>query len=123
MANTQLRKQLFDKQDLGDHARDTQGSFDQLPRFITKRFDEFYKEPMVLASPIEGLEPESIELTRVINLNAAETPVLCGQMVHYAWKPQQGGAVVTSIDGLTPSSTVRYRFTFRFTFTAKVGIQ
>jgi len=122
MANTQLRKQLFDQRDLGDHARDTQGSLDQIPRMMTKRFDEFYKEPMVLASPIEGLEPESIELTRVVNLSAAETPVLCGSMIHYAWKPQLGGAVVTSIDGLTPSTTVKYRFTFRFTFTAKVGI-
>lgn len=120
--NTQLRKQLFSDRDEGESARDTQNSFDTVPRMITKRFDSYYKEPMALGSPLPNQQPESIELVRIINLNAQETPVLCGQMVHFKWQPQQGGAVVTSIDGLSPSSTVPYRFWFRFTYTAQAGM-
>jgi hypothetical protein len=117
--NTQLRKQLFAKQDLGDHARDTQRAFDTIPRFVTRYVDGYYTEPMVLGSPVAGEEPESIELTRITSLVAPEQPVLCGSMVHYVWKPQNNGCVVTSIDGLSPSTSVKYRFKFRFTYPAK----
>lgn len=120
--NTQLRKQIFTKQDLGDHARDTQHAFDTIPQFLTKQLDAFYTEPMALGSPVPNVEPESIELTRITSLVKPETPVLCGSMVHYTWKPQNGGAVVTSIDGLSPSTSIKYRFNFRFTYTAKAGV-
>jgi hypothetical protein len=117
--NTQLRKQIFDKQDLGEHARDTQRSFDTIPRFISKKLEAYYTEPMALGSPIANIEPEDIELRRITSLVSSETPVLCGSMVHFNWKPQNGGAIVTSIDGLSPSTTTKYRFVFRFTYPAK----
>jgi hypothetical protein len=119
--NTQLRKQLFDKQDLGDHARDTQGALNSIPRYFTKKLDAYYTEPMALGSPVANIEPQSIRLERITNIAIPETPVLCGEMVHYNWKPQNGGAIVTSIDGLTPSTTVKYRFVFEFKYAAKAS--
>lgn len=117
--NTQLRKQLFAKQDVGDHARDTQQALNTIPRFITQTVEAYYTEPMVLGSPIAGIEPESIELTRILSIVTPEQPVLCGSMVHFVWKPQKNGCQVGSIDGLTPSTTTPYRMTFRFSFPAK----
>lgn len=117
--NTQLRKQLFDKQDLGEHARDTQRAFDTIPRILSKTLEAYYSEPMTLGSPITGEEPESIRLARITSIVTPEQPVLCGDMVHYVWKPQQNGCVVTSIDGLSPSTTLKYRFVFDFKFPAK----
>ena len=113
----QLRKQLFEKLDLGEHARDVQQLFDLVPRMFTKTTESAYTQPMVLGGFDE--QPESIELVRIIDLNAQETPVACGSMVHYVWKPQRGGAQITSIDGLTPSPSTKYRFTFRLTFPAR----
>jgi hypothetical protein len=117
--NTQLRKQIFGKQDLGDHARDTQQALNTIPRFFTQTLEAYYAEPMVLGSPVAGVEPESVELVRITSIVTPEQPVLCGSMVHYTWKPQNNGCQVTSIDGLTPSNTIKYRFTFRFSFPAK----
>jgi hypothetical protein len=119
--NTQLRKQIFPKQDLGDHARDTQRSFDTIPRVIEKTLDAYYTEPMALGSPIANIKPSSIKLTHIESLVTPETPVLCGGMVHFNWKPQNGGAIVTSIDGLTPSTSTKYRFVFEFSYPAKAS--
>jgi hypothetical protein len=119
--NTQLRKQIFDKQDLGDTARDTQRAFDTIPRFVSKDLEAFYTEPLALGSPIALIEPKSIELVRIVSLVTPEVPVLCGRMVHFNWKPQNGGAIVTSIDGLTPSTTIKYRMRFSFEYAAKGG--
>ena len=117
--NTQLRKQIFDKQDLGEHARDVQQSLDTVARFVPKELETFYTEPMALGSPIANIEPKSIKLTRIVSLVKPETPVLCGELVHFNWKPQNGGAVVTSIDGLTPSTSIKYRMRFEFEYPAK----
>lgn len=117
--NYQLRKQLFDKQDLGEHARDTQNALEAIARVISKTVEQYYTEPMTLSSPITGTEPESIRLARIISIVTPEQPVACGSLVHYVWKPQLNGCVVTSIDGLTPSTAIKYRMTFDFKFTAK----
>jgi len=117
--NTQLRKQIFDKQDLGEHARDVQQSLDTVARFVPKELETFYTEPMALGSPIANIEPKSIKLTRIVSLVKPETPVLCGELVHFNWKPQNGGAIVTSIDGLTPSTSIKYRMRFEFEYPAK----
>lgn len=121
--NTQLRKQIFDKPDLAEHARDTQRALSSIPRFLSKTLEAFYTEPMAIGSPIADIEPDSIELVRITSLVTPEKPVLCGDMVHYVWKPQNGGALVTSIDGLTPSTSIKYRFRFRFEYAAKAGNQ
>lgn len=117
--NTQLRKQIFDKQDLGEHARDVQQSLDTVARFVPKELETFYTEPMALGSPIANIEPKCIKLTRIVSLVKPETPVLCGELVHFNWKPQNGGAIVTSIDGLTPSTSIKYRMRFEFEYPAK----
>jgi len=117
----QLRRQAFDDdRNLGEHSRDVREALDTIPRFIYRTFERYYAEPMIIGNLTE--EPLTIVLERVVNLNAAETPVLCGSMVHYVWKPQLGGARVTSIDGLTPSTSVKYRFVFRLSFAPAVGV-
>lgn len=115
--NTQLRKQLFSNREQGEHARDVQRALDSQSYSFDKKLEAFYTEPMILACGNE--EPADIELVRIINLNAQETPVLCGRAVHFVWKPQLGGASITSIDGLSPSQTVKYRMTFRITRAAR----
>ena len=117
--NTQLRKQVFDERNLGEHARDTQQALNTIPRFFTQTLEAHYSEPMTLGSPLAGIEPECIELVRITSIATPENPVLCGSMVHFTWKPQNNGCIVTSIDGLMPSATIKYRFKFRFTFPAK----
>lgn len=122
LPNTQLRKVLFADRNEGESARDTQQSLDTVARRITKRFDTFYTEPLTIGSPLVNQQPEAIVLVRILNLNAPEQPVLCGSMVHWVWKPQNGGAVVTSIDGLSPSTSIKYRFYFEFSYTAQAGM-
>jgi hypothetical protein len=112
----QLRRQSHDDKALGDLSRDTQGAFGRfLPQEI-RVIEEFYKEPMTLGQ--FASEPTGIELLRVINLYAPEVPVKCGSLVHYTFKPLQGGAVITSIDGLSMpiNGTQRMRFVFRITY-------
>lgn len=109
-----LRNQLLQDQSLGELARDCQRVFDLINPSIYKPFRSFYKEPMVLGIPTP---PLCIELVRITPVIQAEQPVRCGGMVHYVYKPQQGGAVITSIDGLTTVGTpTQYDFVFRITF-------
>lgn len=117
--NTQLRKQTFDNQALGDHARDVQAAFDQMPRKIDRVVEAFYTEPFALGAPVTGVEPAGIKLLRIVSVIRPESPVLCGELVHFVWKPLSNGCVVTSIDGLSPSTTIKYRMTFEFTYPAK----
>lgn len=110
-----LRQQLLDDQQLGDIARDVQKVFNLIPPTFYKKFRSFYSEPMVLGIFLEP--PLSIELVRITTVVQSELPVRCGGMVHYVYKPQQGGAIVTSIDGLSTAGTrLQYDFVFRITF-------
>jgi hypothetical protein len=112
----QLRKQLWGKRDQTEQAGDIQGAFNAAPRIVTKTFIAAYTEPMVIGGITE--QPENIILTRVVTTYRSEIPVLCGSMCHFAWKPELGGAQITSIDGLTPAPGVTYEFTFWLTFPA-----
>ena len=109
----QLRKQLFERTDVGELARDVQAVLDTIPVWVSKTYEGFYQEPLVLN--VGPDEPESIELRRIVNLTT-QLPVQCGSLCHFDWKPTQGGAYITSIDGLSPSTAVRYRMIFRITF-------
>lgn len=102
----------------GANARAVQNVLMTLPRFVSATFDSQYSEPMPLS--VGALEPQAIELVRIVNLRAPETPVLCGSMVHWLFKPRQGGALITSIDGLSPLDGNTYRFTFRITYKAQI---
>jgi hypothetical protein len=102
----------------GANTRAVQNVLMTLPRFVSATFDSQYSEPMPLN--VGALEPQAIELVRIVNLRAPETPVACGSMVHWVYRPDQGGAQITSIDGLSPLDGNMYRFTFRITYKAQV---
>lgn len=102
----------------GANNRATQGVFSSMPRFETQTFDSAYVEPMALN--VAGEEPQAIELVRITNLLAPESPVLCGSMCHWVFRPDLGGALILSIDGLTSAPGSRYRFVFRITYKAQV---
>lgn len=118
-ATPQIRKKLWgdksvEPRNLGELARDIQSIFDSIPQQLVRTFDDFYREPLVIGTL--QTEPTAIELIRITNLSAPESPVLCSGLCHWTWNPQQGGASVYSIAGLTPSTSVRYRFTFRIMY-------
>lgn len=119
--NTQLRKQLFKGQALGEHARDTQRAFDATPHHVMKSVDGLFKLGMELGSPIANVEPVSVELTRCVNMIHPEVPSGCSGHVDFVWKPLNGGAVVTGITGLTPGTQIPYHMVFRFTYPAKAS--
>ena len=119
MAKThQLRSQLFpvDEAALGEHARDTQKILAKIPVVEHRITEQLYSEPLTLGQLTE--EPFSIELVRVLNLFSPTTPVLTGGMCHFTWLPQAGGAVIASIDGMSPGrdGATKFRFYFRVTF-------
>lgn len=102
----------------GANSRAVQQVLMSQPRFATTSFEGFYTEPLVLNVGAE--QPESIELTRITNKLAPDSPVTCGSMVHWSFRPDLGGAQILSIDGLSPLSGITYRFTFRITYKAQV---
>jgi hypothetical protein len=114
-----LRKMVWSNRDVGELARDVQDVLDTIPRVIHRTFEGLYTEPMLLGNLSE--KPDAIELIHIESLVATETPVLCGSLVHFVWKPQSGGVRITSIDGLTPSTTIKYRFVFRLSFASAQG--
>jgi len=111
-----LRRQLLEDQAMGELARDTQRVFDLINPVIYKEFREYYKEPMVLGVFSEA--PLCIEMVRITSVVQAEIPVPCGGLVHYVYKPAKGGAIITSIDGLSPTPRTEYDFVFKITFKA-----
>lgn len=112
-----LRQQLVADKTMGDLARDTQRVLLLINPTIIRRYRALYREPMVIGTFSEP--PLAIELIRITQVVQPEKPALCGGMVHYVYKPAQGGAVITSIDGLTVAPTpVQYDFVFRITFEA-----
>lgn len=112
-----LRQQLIQDQTVGDLARDTQKIFDLINPVSYKKFRSFYTEPMTLG--VFSEPPLCVELVRVTQVIQAEAPARTGGMVHYVYKPQKGGCIITSIDGFTPTNPrTEYDFVFRVTFAA-----
>lgn len=114
----QLPRRIFkaDEGPLGDHARATQDIFDKIPVMEHRAVEDYYAEPMVLKA---SQEPFCVELVRIANVFALEQPVsACFGMLHFLWKPQQGGAVITKIGGLTPATdgATKFRFYYRITY-------
>lgn len=112
-----IRFQLPDDKAQAENFRDIQRAFDAIPIVLLRKIEVEYGEPLVLGN-LDN-EPDAIELIRVIDLDAPETPVLTGGMCHYVWRPDRGGAQITSIDGMTGRK--KYRFTFRLTYAAIGG--
>jgi hypothetical protein len=105
-----------EQSDVGNLARDAQELVGKIPVVELRMVETLYSEPMTLGQLLD--EPFGIELVRVINMFAPSTPVKCGGMVHFIWKPENNGAVITSIDGMSPVSdaAIRFRFYYRITF-------
>jgi hypothetical protein len=118
----QLRKQLFQDATLGEQARDIQGGFDAIPIVILRTLVALYSEPLALGTLID--KPVAIEVIQVVDQSAQETPVKCGTACHFVWRPQNGGAVITNIDGMSPTVNGgrSYRFTFRITFAQRGSV-
>lgn len=116
--NHQVPRRIFgqDQVELGGHVRAVQEIFDRVPVVEHRVIEALYDEPMPL-SAVE--EPFGVELVRIQNLQAPETPVnACYGFVHYVWKPLKGGALITKIGGMdvATNGTTKYRFSYRITY-------
>lgn len=97
--------------------RDAQSIFQRIPVTEHRTVDEFYKEPLVMGGLKE--EPFCIECVRIANLLNAQTNVpACTGFVNFIWKPNNGGAFIQNIGGLTVATngSTKYRFYFRITY-------
>jgi hypothetical protein len=112
-----LAQTLIQDPTVGKLAQDTQKIFNLINPVSYKEFQREYTEPMALG--VFSEPPLCIELVRVTSVAQTEQPVRSGGMVHYVYKPQKGGAIITSIDGFTPTTPrTFYNFVFRITFRA-----
>jgi hypothetical protein len=113
-----IRYQMQGAPELAEAFRDVQRAFDAIPMVILRKLETQYTVPLVLGNMQN--EPDAIEMIRIIDLNAPETPVLCGGLCHYVWRPDRGGAQIMAIDGLTLAANggKPYRFTLRLTYAA-----
>lgn len=109
-----LRRQVWPTRGEKEQAGDIQQALDQAPLVQLRTIEAFYKEPLALGQLRR--EPAGIELLRILSLVAPEQAVICSSCCSFVWKPQLGGCQILSINGLTPSTTIKYRFTFRLTF-------
>lgn len=114
----QIGRRIFkvEQAELGNHARDVQEIFNKMPVAEHRVIEDFYGEPMVLQAPEE---PFCIELVRIANVGALDTPVTaCNGMVHYLWRPDIGGAQIKNIGGMSVATngTTKYRFYYRITY-------
>lgn len=118
---TRIRNQMPRDVQLGEQFRDAQSSLDVVPLTLLRRIEMVYSEPMVLGALTE--QPESIEAIRVIDLTSQETVQLNGGLAWFIWRPDRGGAVIHSIDGMSVAANGgrKYRFTFRLTFVPPGG--
>lgn len=113
-----FRQRYFanDQTELGEFARDTQELVGRIPQIELRITEQQYMEPMTLGNMTQ--EPFCIELVRVTNLLAPQTPQQCGGMVHYTWLPAQNGCVIASIDGMSTLTDriPNFRFYWRISY-------
>src|SRR4249919_783581 len=113
-----LRRNVWPDRGQKEQSGDIQQALDRMPLVVLRTLEEYYSEPLVVGQIIR--EPAGVECLRVISLAAPEQAVITSTGCSFVWKPQLGGLQVLSINGLTPSTTVKYRFTFRLTFEAAI---
>jgi hypothetical protein len=112
-----IRQQLLKDPELAEQFRDVQRAFDSIPTMLIRKFELEYQEPLVIGNLTN--EPDGIELIRIIDLGAPESPLVgVGGLCHWVWRPDRSGAQVMSIGGMSLPfhGGVRYRFTFRITY-------
>lgn len=113
-ANPKLRRQVWPDRGSKEQAGDIQIALDRTPLTILRTIEAYYTEPLALGQLTR--EPAGIELLRIVSLVAPEQAVISSSNCSWVWKPQLGGARILSINGLAPSTTIKYRMTFRLTF-------
>jgi|SRR3982750_82488 len=113
-----LRRQVWPDRGQKEQAGDIQQALDRMPLVVLRTLESFYSEPLVIGQLTR--EPAGVELLRIISLVTPEQAVICSCNCSYVWKPQLGGLQILSINGLRPSTTIKYRMTFRLTFQAAV---
>jgi hypothetical protein len=97
--------------------RDAQTLFQKIPVIEQRIVEEFYKEPSAMGGLQE--EPFSIELVRIVNLLNAQTLVTaCTGFVNFVWLPNNGGASIQNVGGLSVAANgaTKYRFYYRITY-------
>lgn len=116
-----IRHQMTGSPELGEQFRDIQRALDAIPITLLRKIETQYAVPLVLGNLMN--EPDAVELIRIIDLNAPESPVTCGSLCHYVWRPDRGGVQIMAIDGMTLAAHggKSYRFTFRLTYAAVGG--
>lgn len=115
-ANSKLRRQVWPDRGSKEQAGDIQIALDRTQLTVLRTLESFYTEPLAIGQLTR--EPAGIELLRIISLVTPEQAVICSSNCSWVWKPQLGGARILSINGLAPSTTIKYRMTFRLTFGA-----
>lgn len=113
-ANPKLRRQVWPTRGEKEQAGDIQIALDRTPLVLLRTCEEYYKEPFVIGQLTR--EPAGVELLRIISLVTPEQAVITSSNCSYVWKPQLGGIQILSINGLAPSTTIKYRMTFRLSF-------
>lgn len=110
-----LRRTTFDKDydgtALSESLRDADRVLRGMSTFAYANVEAAYVEPFFVSFPSE---PNGIELIRIRDRAALDTPVACGQACHFVWEGTR--ARITSIDGLTPSSSRMFRMCFRASY-------
>lgn len=116
-----IRQQVSTDVGLGEQFRDAQQGQDVVPLTLLRRVTMNYTEPLAIGAMKQA--PEGIEAMRVIDLSSQEAVLLAGSFCNFVWRPNKGGAVVTSIDGMSIAANGgrRYRFTFRLTYAPMGG--
>lgn len=101
--------------ELSDVARNTQEVVGTIPVVELVPVVQLYAEPMYVAL---SEEPYALELARIVNVEAPEDHPVCSGMVHWVWEPQNGGARIDRIEGMTTAAydQTRFKFFYRVTY-------
>lgn len=108
---TEIRGLMSGDKELGELKRDLARALAAVPKFTKRKLDSQYTEPMYLAF---DHVPEGVWLLSCIDQQFQERPenVLTGGMVHWTYEGGKQRIRINSVDGLSPSNTRTFRFTF-----------
>jgi hypothetical protein len=116
VTNLNIRKRMWSEKvsgkDVGDFARDVSEALSTIPFLKIKRFEAPYTEPFYVSS---NVEPEGLLCLRIIRVGSGQlqqSPVLTGALCHFTWDGQKRRIVIESIDGMSPSPGLLFRYSF-----------
>ena len=108
---TEIRGLLSKDKELGELKRDIQSALKNIPKFEVKTINGAYEEPMYL---LHKTRPTGVLLLSCFDGRDQEDPqdVLAGVFCHWTWDGVKSRIRINSIDGLTPSALMLFRFAF-----------